>query len=369
MNLTGYVGLFLLQMISIRLPDQTAASLFLFGNYPVWSYSSHSDRKPHVNFCMMQYTWRIDTMTFYETLDSIMKQDFGGRGLLASLPVSPLAAVSTSLAHAKRAILLTGFPVRMPDGSVTGETDGPSGTANLAAALLAAGCGVSVVTDWSSYPHLEAALRFRAPQATLIRLPEQNTDDFIRTFIHDARPTHLISLERPGKAENGHYHSMRGEQLDDMITDSSLFLPAAKEAGATVISIGDGGNEMGMGTFRREILAGVPHGDLICTAEAADLTLASGVSNWWGWGIASLLSLKLGRNLLPSDRTEAELLRRVVAAGGVDGCTKKAELTVDALPLETHLGILQSVRRLTDEMLAKQKTPCFYAERKVMAAV
>ena len=82
-------------------------------------------------------------MTFYETLDSIMKQDFGGRGLLASLPASPLAAVSASLAHAKRAVLLTGFPVRMPDGSITGETDGPSGTANLAAALTAAGCGVS----------------------------------------------------------------------------------------------------------------------------------------------------------------------------------------------------------------------------------
>ena len=89
-------------------------------------------------------------MTFYETLDSIMKQDFGGRGLLASLPASPLAAVSASLAHAKRSVLLTGFPVRMPDGSITGETDGPSGTANLAAALTAAGCGVSVVTDWSS---------------------------------------------------------------------------------------------------------------------------------------------------------------------------------------------------------------------------
>ena len=57
-------------------------------------------------------------MTFYETLDSIMKQDFGGRGLLASLPASPLAAVSASLAHAKRAVLLTGFPVRMPDGSI-----------------------------------------------------------------------------------------------------------------------------------------------------------------------------------------------------------------------------------------------------------
>ena len=71
----------------------------------------------------------------------------------------------------------------------------------------------------------------------------------IRTFIRDAKPTHLISLERPGKAENGHYHSMRGEVLDDMITDSALFLSEAKKAGAVTISIGDGGNEMGMGTY------------------------------------------------------------------------------------------------------------------------
>ena len=151
-------------------------------------------------------------MTFYETLDSIMKQDFGGRGLLASLPASPLAAVSASLAHAKRAVLLTGFPVRMPDGSITGETDGPSGTANLAAALTAAGCGVSVVTDWSSYPHLEAALRFRAPQATLIRLPEQNTDNFIRTFIRDAKPTHLVAAISDGNDRGTSFFGSRQEK-------------------------------------------------------------------------------------------------------------------------------------------------------------
>ena len=282
-------------------------------------------------------------MTFYETLDSIMKQDFGGRGLLASLPASPLAAVSASLAHAKRAVLLTGFPVRMPDGSITGETDGPSGTANLAAALTAAGCGVSVVTDWSSYPHLEAALRFRAPQATLIRLPEQNTDNFIRTFIRDAKPTHLISLERPGKAENGHYHSMRGEVLDDMITDSALFLSEARAFGAETISIGDGGNEMGMGTYRHEIEAHVPCGKLICASEAADITLASGVSNWWGWGIAALLSLQASLYLLPTESQEAELLHRVVEAGGVDGCTKEHTETVDHLSLAVHLSVLRSV--------------------------
>lgn len=122
-------------------------------------------------------------------------------------------------------------------------------------------------------------------------LPKTDTGDFIRNCIKTFAPTHLISLERPGKAANGHYHSMRGEVLDDMITDSALFLSEAKKSGATTISIGDGGNEMGMGTYRDVIEHFVPFGGTICTAESADITLASGVSNWWGIGIAALCSL------------------------------------------------------------------------------
>jgi hypothetical protein len=287
-------------------------------------------------------------MTYFKNLDSIMKQDPGRRGLLPSLPPSPLAKLTGSLRQARRVVLLTGFPVRMMDGSVTGETDGPSGTANLAAAFLETGCSVFVITDQFSYPLLEAALRFRAPDSMLTCLPQQDTAPFIRSFLHDTAPTHFISLERPGKAADGHYHNMRGEIIDDMVTDSALFLPEARRMNAAVISIGDGGNEMGMGSFYRQIARSVPFGNVICANDQADLPLAGGVSNWWGWGIASLLSLTAGRSLLPTPDEEAELLRRVVAAGGVDGCTRKTNLTVDTVPLESYLSVLSSVRLLTD---------------------
>ena len=188
-------------------------------------------------------------------------------------------------------------------------------------------------------------------------LPKTDTEDFIRSCIKNFSPTHFISLERPGKAANGHYHSMRGEVLDDMITDSALFLSEAKKAGAVTISIGDGGNEMGMGTYRNVIETFVPFGDKICTAEAADLTLASGVSNWWGIGIAALCSLLAEKSLLPTRAEETESLRLAVAAGSVDGCTRKNEMTVDHLDLETHLGILDSV----DEILKKELGLCAIA--------
>lgn len=290
-------------------------------------------------------------MNYYSELDNTMKQDFGGRGLLAALPSAPVKETADSLATASHVLLLTGFPVKKADGSFIGETDGPSGTANLAAAFTAFGCEVTVVTDQPSYKLLEAALLIRAPQAKLLLLPETNTEAFIHQLFAEKKPSHLITLERPGKAADGHYYNMRGQIIDEMITDSDAFFAIAKEHGSTIISIGDGGNEMGMGTFRSYIERDVPFGERICAAQRADFTLASGVSNWWGFGIASLLSVKSGKNLLPTPEEETLLLQQVVAAGGIDGATKEHTLTVDSLPLTVHLTILQQTTELTNKAL------------------
>ena len=282
-------------------------------------------------------------MTFFKELDKIMKQDLGGRGFLGTLPTNPISETYETLKTASRVLLLTGFPVRLGEGKFIGETDGPSGTANLAHALTESGAEVLVVTDKASFRLLEAALQYRAPKAKIALLPDEDTEDFIKICIREFQPTHFVSLERPGKATDGHYHKMRGEYIDDMITDSALFLSEAKKSGAVTISIGDGGNEMGMGAFHDEVVANVPCGDVICAEEGADITLVSGVSNWWGWGIAALLSKQSGKTLLPTNAEETELLHRVVLAGGVDGCTKENTDTVDNLPLETHLSVLRAV--------------------------
>ena len=291
-------------------------------------------------------------MTFYHELDQIMTQDLGGRGFLSVLPSNPIAEAAETLKTASRVLLLTGFPVRLGEGTFIGETDGPSGTANLASAFTNANAEVLVVTDQASYHLLEEALAYRAPKAKLTLLPEEHTEAFIKNCIAEFAPTHFISLERPGKACDGHYHNMRGESIDDMITDSDLFLSESKRSGAVTISIGDGGNEMGMGTFRKEVAEHVPCGDIICAMDGADITLASGVSNWWGWGLAALLSLQTGKNLLPTEAEETELLHRVVLAGGVDGCTKENVDTVDNLPLDAHLALLRGVNELVNAKLS-----------------
>ena len=137
---------------------------------------------------------------------------------------------------------------------------------------------------------------------------------------------------------------MRGIELDDIVTDSQEILAVAGSFGAEIISVGDGGNELGMGNLREFVEKNVPFGDLICDSGISDITLTAGVSNWWGWGIAAVLSQLKGRDLLPSDRMEEDVLAAVVASGGVDGVTSKPELTVDNLSLSLHLEVLGAVR-------------------------
>ena len=280
-----------------------------------------------------------------EVLDLIVRKDPGNRGLLAAVPPNPVAKLRDSLRGAKRAVLLTGFPVRMQDGAV-GETDGPSGTANMAWALEQAGVEVRALTDRFSLDQLTAAMKARGCRAVPEMLPEEEEarHSFLEELFRSYGPTHLITLERPGKGTDGHFHSMRGKVLDDIVTDSQEILAVARSFGAEIISVGDGGNELGMGNLRAFVESNVPFGDLICDSGISDITLVAGVSNWWGWGIAAVLSQLEDRDLLPSDQMETDVLAAVVDAGGVDGVTSKPELTVDNLSLGLHLEVLGAVR-------------------------
>lgn len=278
-------------------------------------------------------------------------RDPGGRGLLSGPIETPARRLAISLSEARRAVLLTGFPVRLPDGSFTGETDGPSGTANIARALEECGAVVTVLTDRTCLPQIAAALEARGCGSTALAIPEKGQKEFFENLFTDFRPTHLITLERPGKARDGSFRNMRGVVIDGMITDSDGIIPAARGNAAEIISVGDGGNEMGMGALRPLIEERVPHGELICADEAADIALVSGVSNWWGWGIAAVLSVLHGKDLLPSPETERKMLRAVIASGGADGCTAKAEETVDDLPMEVHLAVLNEVRKIVNNAI------------------
>ena len=283
-------------------------------------------------------------MGFFKKLDEAMRYDPGNRGLLANAPANPLDRLQEALQEITGVVILTGFPVRLGLHNFTGETDGPLGAANLAFAFESIGVPVWLLTDEEAYWVVNAAVTRRGCKCRPLMLPRYEADEFIAAQLDAIHPSHVLTIERPGKARDGHYHNMRGGIIDAMFVDASSIIEAARERGITTISIGDGGNEIGMGALAKTIEQYVPHGEDICAREVADIALISGVSNWWGWGVSALLSRMYGINLLPSDDMERGMLHEMVLAGSVDGCTKKPEETVDNLPMEVHLGVLSNVR-------------------------
>ncbi len=313
---------------------------------------------------MMQETDAQRNSQKNEDLDRILRRDPGNRGLLSAISGNPVAELRESLKRVERAVLLTGFPVRLTGGTASGqgckvaggtddcraaavgETDGPSGIAHIAFAMEQSGAEVRALTDRFCFDQLAAAMKARGCKAVPEMIPEEEAvrHSFFEKLFGDFGPTHLITLERPGKGADGHFHNMRGIVIDDIVTDSQEIMAVARRFGAEIISVGDGGNELGMGNLRTLIEQNVPHGEVICDTGISDIPLVAGVSNWWGWGIAAVLSDLAGRDLIPSDRMETDVLAAVIGSGGLDGCTAQKELTVDRIPLSQHLEMLGAVR-------------------------
>ena len=275
---------------------------------------------------------------FYSDIARIMTADPGGRGLIGGLPQTDLVSLTRSITSGSRFLILTGFPI--PDCGV-GETDGPPGAANLARALVMAHKRVTVVTDDYNLAPVRAAVELFAPGADVVSVPMEGAEDFCRRLRVRENPTHIIAIERPG-GHDGHYYNMHGRLIDAYVAPTdSLFAGF----GGVTIGIGDGGNELGMGSFSAQIARLVPNGAEIAADYGANFPLVAGVSNWWGWGIAALLSEAYKQDMLPSDAAETALLQAVIDAGAVDGMLHERALSVDGLGLEENLQVLRELRR------------------------
>ena len=147
-------------------------------------------------------------MDFHTQLRALLSRDATGRGLAQSAPAPDFDALTDTLLSAKRAVILTGFPVNC-GARLCGETDGPGGAANLARALMAVDCTVTLLTDPVSLPQVRAAANCLASGAEVICLPDEGSKAFAESLLAQLWPTHFFTIERPGKGADGHFHNMR----------------------------------------------------------------------------------------------------------------------------------------------------------------
>lgn len=263
------------------------------------------------------------------SIENVIASDPGERNIFGLVVADQLRLAAQSLRLARRVGIVSGFYI--PEAGA-GETDGPPGAKALGEALHALGIEVDYLTDELNAP-LFCALGI-----------EPITD--VEGYLDTARPTHLVSIERVGRAGDGRYRNMRGVDITEVSAPLDELFLEAQQRGLTTIGIGDGGNEIGMGNVFAEVMRQIPNGPIIATTVPTDFCIAAGVSNWGAFGLAGALSVLEGKDLLPSAKQAADDLERIVSEGGaVDGVTLRHEVTCDGQTSADVLRMLESIRR------------------------
>jgi hypothetical protein len=275
-----------------------------------------------------------------DAVDQILALDPGRRGIGQFFQPGGALAAARALRRARRVALTTGFLLApgLP------ETDGPPGTAVLGRALRRLGAGVRYVTDAVTVAPLEASLKVLGEPVEIDVFPDGDADAAAREILARLRPSHLVAIERPGRGADGGYRSARGESVGPWNPSlDALFLVDSR---AVTIGVGDGGNEIGMGSVPRQRLrrAGIP-AHVASTVKVTHLVVA-GVSNWGAYGIAAHLGRLAGRDLLHTAEEERRLIAASATAGAIDGITRRNEATVDGMPLDAHAGIVELIRAM-----------------------
>src|SRR6476646_2308406 len=179
-------------------------------------------------------------------IEALVCREVGrGTGALIEASRGELAAAARALAGATAIGFITGFFVPR-DGVAAPETDGPVGTALLAAALGAAGLPVRIAVDSPCADAVRAALHETGVEGTVDEMGVADRPGIERVAAAwlAAGVSHAVAIERCGLSADGRPRNMRGADvspwtapLDDLYT-----------AGGWVrVGVGDGGNEIGMG--------------------------------------------------------------------------------------------------------------------------
>ncbi len=326
--------------------------------------------------------------------DALIRRDPARRGLISTesqygpLCAGHLAEAAEHLAHhGRHAAIVTGFFV--PSAQIAAaETDGPPGAVLLALALEEVGIRTTLVTDNMCLSAVRAAAQAAGYTREPLEFPRGVRNSAEKFFDSDTCSaggqslTHLIAVERVGpnhtlesfkaQARTGpapleaftsrvplefqdHCYNMRGVAIDEYVAETHRLFEEIGQRfpDAKTIGIGDGANEIGMGSVPWEEFARRLDGEQsarIPCRVATHWNIIAGTSNWGAFALAAAVLLLRERTefLRPLDRRQQlRALEEMVRNGpAVDGVTGQQEPTVDGLPFLTYIQPWEGIRRL-----------------------
>ncbi|MDO5334953.1 MAG: DUF4392 domain-containing protein [Coriobacteriia bacterium] len=226
-------------------------------------------------------------------------------------------------------LLTTGFFV---DGQP--ETDGPAGTVSLAHALRRLGLVPVFVCEKFGLDY------FSGFEVEVVSV--EDGPDRYQAILDKHEPVGIVAIERCGINENDDYANMRGVSVAPL-TSKVDYLFELSQGRIPSIGVGDGGNEIGMGSLLDAIHDELP----ICPCRTkVDRLVIATVSNWGAYGIVARLQEKTRKSLLPSFVDVRSYLRRTVALGSVDGVTKENIVGVDGFSLDEEAAVLRALEKV-----------------------
>jgi len=261
--------------------------------------------------------------------DVILSHDRRGISRLRPrLPADYVERAASCLVGAS-VLIVTGFIV-----AGRGETDGPPGAIALARAVGGSGGRASIVSDG----HTAFALMRMELDVEVLAFPMLDAADSLAEaarVLDRLQPSVVLAIERCGPGSDGCYRNMRGEDISAVT--GCLDALVAAHRGVTV-GIGDGGNEVGMGSLASACVEErvTPNPCVV----AVDHPVIASVSNWGAWGLIAAMS----PTLLPTDAAFTQDLEALVCLGCVDGISRRSEPTVDGFTLEENLDVLRRLR-------------------------
>ncbi|MDW7660533.1 MAG: DUF4392 domain-containing protein [Bacillota bacterium] len=278
-----------------------------------------------------------------EKIEEIITENLEFRGMAGIKLQNQLINTAVELNNSKVIVIVTGFYIHKAG---IGETDGPLGALSMANTLSRLDKEVVILTDEYTSKFIEIGIDLLGIDVNLYVVTVESAKMACDGILSKHKPDHVIAIERPGKSASGKYHSMSGEDLTDYIPDLDYMFEIAKINGIRTSAIGDGGNEIGMGKIKDYIISRVPLGEKIASVTETDNLIIAGVSNWGGHGVSAMISALNDKDVMYDENVEYKLLDAMVSAGAVDGCTKKAERSVDGFSLDINMDIIKRLREL-----------------------
>ncbi len=224
-----------------------------------------------------------------------------------------------------RVFLYTGFYA-----GGKGETDGPPGAFFLYRAMTELGFSPLIITDRCCNGY------FPDCEVLFIDKGEDNPSTFAALLARE-NPVAHFAIERLGRNRHGQYLSHNGTDL----AACTPFLDLLFEMATTpTFAIGDGGNEIGMGTLAHLIEQTL---SFLPAITPCDYPVIASVSNWGAYGFLAALSLSCGKVLLPSFAEVENFLRHIVSCGAVDGISLANTMSVDSKDILVDKEILAAL--------------------------